>query len=328
MMNQLTENQTPRGRSRQEVHNLASSILKISRLPAAPTFDWTSQAANALAPLNADTSFGVIVAQLENSISKCTIESSGVHISSSAQHSIEPGQARCILERMGSTPIELTEEYKNSGYIAPVSRLFPQWTASKASLPWASPHPSQSLAAYAPLSSSTNQEAGTSLVLLVFASHDQSSTAPIDPASFAAALAVLADKASVAIQSDSSDSVLWLTEREQVILNLLIDGNSVRAIAESIARSPHTIHDHVKNLHRKLGATSRGQLITRALGHHHSSDEFQLLTPAIDSDLYHNSNNPARNPDTQSVGMSELKLSTPAATPKRATPLNRTTNAH
>jgi hypothetical protein len=27
------------------------------------------------------------------------------------------------------------------------------------------------------------------------------------------------------------------------------------------------VHDHVKSLHRKLNASSRGQLIARALGH-------------------------------------------------------------
>ena len=50
------------------------------------------------------------------------------------------------------------------------------------------------------------------------------------------------------------------------VLEQLILGKSVREIAEMIQRSPHTVHDHVKNLHRKLGATSRGALIARALG--------------------------------------------------------------
>lgn len=58
-----------------------------------------------------------------------------------------------------------------------------------------------------------------------------------------------------------------LTSREQEILDLLALGLSVRVIADELGRSPHTVHDHVKSLHRKLNANSRGQLIARALGH-------------------------------------------------------------
>lgn len=58
-----------------------------------------------------------------------------------------------------------------------------------------------------------------------------------------------------------------LTSREQEILDLLALGLSVRVIADELGRSPHTVHDHVKSLHRKLNASSRGQLIARALGH-------------------------------------------------------------
>ncbi len=326
-MNRTTENRSPQAIPNQGILNLARSVLKISRLPAAPTFDWTSQAAKALAPLNQGTSTGVVVLQRDKNTNKYTVESSGVHISQAAQDSIESGQARCLIERISSTPIDLTDENKDTGYIGSISRLFPQWVASKASLPWASPHPTQSLAAYAPMSNTTSKDPNTALALLVFASHDQPSIPPIDSASLAAVLAVIADKASTAIQPDRSGSVLWLTQREQAILDLLIDGNSVREIAESIARSPHTVHDHVKNLHRKLGASSRGQLITRALGHHQSTEKLRLLTPAIDPQLFHYSNNSAQNQNAQLKGISELKLTAPSAA-RQAVPLNPTTNAN
>ena len=41
----------------------------------------------------------------------------------------------------------------------------------------------------------------------------------------------------------------------------------MREIADALERSPHTVHDHVKSLHRKLNASSRGELIARTLGH-------------------------------------------------------------
>lgn len=58
-----------------------------------------------------------------------------------------------------------------------------------------------------------------------------------------------------------------ISDREQVVLNHLVLGKSVRQIADELGRSPHTVHDHVKSLHRKLNASSRGELIARALGY-------------------------------------------------------------
>jgi len=58
-----------------------------------------------------------------------------------------------------------------------------------------------------------------------------------------------------------------VTPSEQRVLEQLVLGRSVVEIAAVLSRSPHTVHDHVKSLHRKFGANSRGQLVARALGH-------------------------------------------------------------
>ena len=63
-----------------------------------------------------------------------------------------------------------------------------------------------------------------------------------------------------------TDPSAWLTAREQEVLDHLALGRSVREIAAVLQRSPHTVHDHVKSLHRKLGANTRGGLIPRAIG--------------------------------------------------------------
>jgi len=84
---------------------------------------------------------------------------------------------------------------------------------------------------------------------------------------FASVLPSLARRAFAAVGAEPSDSTHWLTTREQTILNHLLMGKSVREIAAELGRSPHTVHDHVKALHRKLGANSRGELVARALGH-------------------------------------------------------------
>ena len=81
----------------------------------------------------------------------------------------------------------------------------------------------------------------------------------------AAVAPVLFERARLALGGD--DPPAWLTEREQQVLSRLVQGLSVREIAEALGRSPHTVHDHVKTLHKKLHASTRGALVARALGH-------------------------------------------------------------
>lgn len=96
------------------------------------------------------------------------------------------------------------------------------------------------------------------------------STSPhmyLDPLVLEGVLPSLAKRAMLAIGADAGDGGQWLTVREQIILKHLLLGKSVREIAEELGRSPHTVHDHVKSLHRKLNANSRGELVARALGY-------------------------------------------------------------
>ena len=83
----------------------------------------------------------------------------------------------------------------------------------------------------------------------------------------AAALPMLAQRLYAAVGPERAEVHRWLTPREEVILWRLVAGQKVPEIAEELHRSIYTVHDHVKSLHRKLGATSRGQLVARALGH-------------------------------------------------------------
>ena len=55
-----------------------------------------------------------------------------------------------------------------------------------------------------------------------------------------------------------------LTEpREAEVLRLLVLGHAVNAVAERLGISPHTVRDHVKNLYRKTGSSSRNELLRR-----------------------------------------------------------------
>ncbi len=62
-------------------------------------------------------------------------------------------------------------------------------------------------------------------------------------------------------EGDGLQPRAWLTPREAEVLQRLTEGLSVNQIAEEIERSPFTVHDHVKSLHRKLGVSRRAALV-------------------------------------------------------------------
>jgi DNA-binding CsgD family transcriptional regulator len=62
------------------------------------------------------------------------------------------------------------------------------------------------------------------------------------------------------------DHTVELSPREGEVLRLLQQGLTVKQIAQELQRSPHTVHDHVKSLHRKVGACNRGELLAKTFG--------------------------------------------------------------
>lgn len=63
-----------------------------------------------------------------------------------------------------------------------------------------------------------------------------------------------------------------LTVRQDQILKLLLFGLSEKAIAKRLSLSRHTVHEHVKELHRKLVVNSRAELMARCLRDAFSSE--------------------------------------------------------
>jgi DNA-binding NarL/FixJ family response regulator len=107
-------------------------------------------------------------------------------------------------------------------------------------------------------------------VLLAELSHTDAAQGfdlPLAEAILAAVLPLLAQRARHALGAMPTPRHNWLTPREELVLGHLLAGKSVPEIAGELQRSVYTVHDHVKNLHKKLGANSRGELVARALGH-------------------------------------------------------------
>jgi DNA-binding CsgD family transcriptional regulator len=58
-------------------------------------------------------------------------------------------------------------------------------------------------------------------------------------------------------------AVEGLTRREQETLALLLTDASEKMMAAQLGISPHTVHDYVKRLYRKIGVTSRAALMAQ-----------------------------------------------------------------
>ena len=153
----------------------------------------------------------------------------------------------------------------NAGY-AMLSRLSPAgaWRATPLGRVFSTIDASDVHVAVAPLGSAIP---GRALILALAPTAGSPYSSESMGASMRAALPLLSRRAVMALGSQRSRRSLWISSREQRVLDQLILGKSVRQIATDLDRSPHTVHDHVKSLHRKLNASSRGELIARALGY-------------------------------------------------------------
>ena len=57
-----------------------------------------------------------------------------------------------------------------------------------------------------------------------------------------------------------------LPPRTRQVLDQLLQGKSEKEVAKSLGLSVHTVHVHVKTLYKRLGVSSRGELLSRCLG--------------------------------------------------------------
>jgi len=87
-------------------------------------------------------------------------------------------------------------------------------------------------------------------------------------------LPMIAHRLELALQG-AEHRAPWLSKREHRVLMFLARGLSVPEIAAILNRSPYTIRDYVKSLHRKLGTTSRSSLIARILSQSDMDAQFQ-----------------------------------------------------
>lgn len=236
----------------------------LMHLPSVATLDWTDRAARALIKIASGAMVCVLVSRIDDHGGLLALETLGVAGDGVADDAPLLDDVRSRVHRLTSlgVPVDLTllQARPLVGWFDTLA-AGRDWRAGPLGKILGLPPGSGILLGVGALGTS---EPGRSLIVLI---------GPVTNARDAAAsklravMPVLVRKALVAIGQHATSTDDWLTEREQVVLDRLILGESVREIADALGRSPHTVHDHVKSLHRKLNASSRGELVARALGH-------------------------------------------------------------
>jgi len=254
----------------------------IDALPATATIDWCDRAAACLTRLVRSGAALAMISQVDDSGRVLSQEATGVaagHHGPERVRSLsrtQPQLVRAVTaeEAMLDTVRARAERLSQVGWVpeslskpsAGVLSAMPggrNWRTGPVGRLWGEATPADLLVGLIPLG-----EFEYGRVLLVqIAPTPPAVPTPEDGAVLRALLPVLARRAVLAIGPLRSNPGQWLTSKEQAVLDRLVMGRSVKQIADELGRSGHTIHDHVKSLHRKLNASNRGELISRALGH-------------------------------------------------------------
>lgn len=232
----------------------------ICALPAVATLDWCDRAAACLCRA-AETATAVFIMADADAQGRITgREAVGVAMIPAADAGAEDPLLTGLRSRAHRlTAIGVPMGSPERTTVGLMDRLSPEWRIGPVGRLWASQCRGELIVASAPVQG----EPGRAIVAFVAPGGPGAETAAVLEAAFP----LLAQRAAECLGGTPGGARHWLTLREQEVLEQLTLGKSVKEIAESLGRSPHTVHDHVKSLHRKLSASTRGELVARALGH-------------------------------------------------------------
>lgn len=303
----MLPNATPRSESLRAACEITEATC---RLPAVATLDWLDRAAAAFRPVVSPSRVCILILHAEPSGSPAQLEAAGFA-------GLAPtGSARPASGQSDESTIELTvrsraERIDSLGFPTPEDLVLGtladmigggDWRTVGLGRLWQGVPASDVLVAAQPLG---GVDRGRVLITQVALAEPGAEAKPEQLMMLGAVHPLLVRRALHSIGPTRATSARWLTAREQEVLDLLVLGKSVRVIADELGRSPHTVHDHVKSLHRKLAASSRGELVARALGH----------TPAAGEAAVAEVHTRAARPAPTSASTAEPKPASPATLP-------------
>jgi DNA-binding CsgD family transcriptional regulator len=246
---------------------VASFVSSICELPAVATPDWCVRVAQAASTLTPGARAGAMVAMVEPDGRVGAIETAGYAASPAnaiGLQTADDGAVRARLERIGNVGFRPGDHAAQGFVVGRLNALTPTG-AGRATLPTDALDTPASRVLVA-LSHIPGASPGCALVVFVALPEPAASLADEIVLALEAGIPILARRAAMALGNQPCSNAPWLTAREHEVLEQLILGRSVKQIASVLGRSPHTVHDHVKSLHRKLNASTRGGLVARALG--------------------------------------------------------------
>lgn len=229
----------------------------LAALPAIATQDWCDRAATILSNALGGVEVGLAIGQIGPSGVLQRMEAVGV--AASPNH-------RGVIGRRFANGRMLGWEPASPVWAARLTDgSIPGWAGSDGGHHWSSIGAQEVLAGVVPVDLDGSDQ--RRVIIEAGRQSGQAFTAE-DVAVLRGLLPAVAHRTYKAFGPEPISAARMLTPREQEVLEHLTLGWSVKEIAEKLSRSPHTVHDYVKSLHRKLQASSRGGLIARALGHH------------------------------------------------------------
>lgn len=281
----------------------------LSALPGVPTLDWTDRAARVLAQIAGAAATGVCFVSTDASggiervdmVGACVAERDGT-ISDDAGTRRE-AVIRSTLYDAASWGIRLP--IANAPDAFPIGRVLAGNPLTGLISAFGASSPDEFLISFAVVSSGEERhEPGPWVMVGISAENSGGSVSPNDLSLLAAGVQSIAARARQSIGAGPLKDSQWISPREQEVLELLLAGSSTREIAQSFGRSWHTIHDHVKALHRKTGASTRGELIARWFGRPRRStdkDKRVCIDPPAEGTVEPNSRARVASPDQRSV---------------------------
>jgi DNA-binding CsgD family transcriptional regulator len=260
------------GRSRDEFEVALRAVeisQRVSNLPAVATLDWLDRAAACLVGTHAGLVAGLLVGEVSDSGEIRKHEAHGVSVGRPAEkirlvtgEDTRANELRCRLESLHTLSVEVSPGRREHPVCVRLSEALGQaWRASIVGDLLRPLGARDALVCVASIPGSGGRRAVAAIL------GECSESSVFDGALLRAAMKFIAERAELALGREAFRRSSWVSEREQRVLELLILGMSVPEIAAELGRSPHTVNDHVKSLHRKLATRSRGELIARALGH-------------------------------------------------------------
>lgn len=266
---------------------MARVMERVVDLPAVATLDWGDRAASSLIEIASPSRACLLIATIDRSGTIRSHEAAGVATSGDPRSETESKASIELLsraERLSDIGFRLPAVVAEGGSCVDWANNLvggPTWRDTALERLWGGLETSDLAVGIGPIGLAEPGRVLVAMIGLTGQGEHRPRFGSTEIEIFAAAMPRLLARTLMAVGHEKGSTTRWLTTREQEVLEHLTLGMSVREIAETIERSPHTVHDHVKSLHRKLNASSRGELVARALGY--LNDENEARGPFADA---------------------------------------------